>query len=229
MRWGRAGAVLERVAATHLQGRRPWRALQRGCRCKCVAARPRWGSSRAGGGYAFAGAEALQHAPAGVQVQMRSGEAALEPRRGGVAATHLQGRRPCSALQRGCRCKCVAARPRRAAPERGGGYAFAGAEALEGTPAGVQVQMRSGEAAPERRRGRAEGRRSGVAATHLQRRRPCSALQRGCRCKCVAARLRRGAPERGGGHAFAGAEALQRPPAGMRVQMRSGEAALGQF
>jgi len=30
----------------------------------------------AGGGYAFAGQEALQHAPAGVQVQMRTGKAA---------------------------------------------------------------------------------------------------------------------------------------------------------
>ena len=31
---------------------------------------------------------------------------------------------------------------------------------------------------------------------------------------------------RGGGYAFAGAEALQRTPAGGRVQMRSGKAAL---
>ena len=59
----------------------------------------------------------------------------------------MQGRRPCSALGGRAGCKCVAAGMRRGVSRRGGVYAFAGGKALQYSPAGAGVQMRSRGAA----------------------------------------------------------------------------------
>ena len=91
---------------------------------------------------------------------LADGAGATGSRGSGVAATHLQGRRPCNALQRGSGGKCVAARQRGGAWERGDGYAFAGAEALQRIPAGVRMQMRCGKAA-RRAAGAGRGRERG--------------------------------------------------------------------
>ena len=70
-----------------------------------------------------------------------------------------------------------------------------------------------------------EGRLCGVAATHLQGRRPCSALEGRAGCKCVAARAHGGAQGAGCSYAFAGAGALQRAGRPGGVQMCSGRGA----